>query len=44
MGALAGWCADGRWFGSPYFIGEHVPTPGAVIYEEILKPFVLRLR
>jgi hypothetical protein len=43
-GALAGWCADGRWFGSPYFIGEHVPTPGAVIYEEVLKPFVLRLR
>ena len=43
-GALAGWCADGRWFGSPYFIGEHVPTPGAVIYEEVLKPFVSRLR
>ena len=43
-GALAGWCADGRWFGPPYFIGEHVPTPGAVIYEEVLKPFVSRLR
>ena len=43
-GALTGWCADGRWFGSPYFIGDHTPTPGAVIYEEVLKPFVLRLR
>ncbi len=38
-GALAGWCADGRWFGTPYFIGEHVPTPAAAIYEEVLKPF-----
>ena len=37
--ALAGWCADGRWFGTPYFIGEHVPTPAAAIYEEVLKPF-----
>ncbi len=43
-GALAGWCADGRWFGPSYFIGEHAPTPAAVIYEEVLKAFVLRLR
>ncbi len=43
-GALAGWCADGRWCGPPYFIGEHVPTPGTAIYEEILKPFLSRLR
>jgi hypothetical protein len=42
-GALAGWCADGRWFGAAYFIGEHVPTPAAVVYEEILKPFVALL-
>ena len=43
-GAVAGWCADGRWFGPTYFIGEHPPTPGAVVYEEIIKPFVARLR
>jgi hypothetical protein len=43
-GALAGWCADGRWFGLPYFIGEHAATPGAVIYEEVLQSFVSRLR
>jgi hypothetical protein len=43
-GALAGWCADGRWFGPAYFIGEHVATRGAVIYEEILRPFLARLR
>jgi hypothetical protein len=43
-GTLAGWCADGRWFGPPYFIGEHLPIPGAVIYEEVLKPFVSRLQ
>ena len=43
-GALAGWCADGRWFGPAYFIGDHTPTNGAVIYDEVLKPFVARLR
>ena len=43
-GALAGWCADGRWFGSAYFIAEHPATRGAVIYEEILRPFLARLR
>jgi hypothetical protein len=43
-GALAGWCADGRWFGPAHFIGDHTPTPGAVIFEEVLKPFVARLR
>jgi len=43
-GALAGWCADGRWFGPPYFIGDHQPVPGVAIYEEVLKPFLSRLR
>jgi hypothetical protein len=43
-GPLAGWCADGRWFGPAYFIGDHAATPGAVIYDEVLKPFIARLR
>jgi len=43
-GALAGWCADGRWFGPAYFTGEHLATPGALVCEEVLKPFVARLR
>jgi len=43
-GALAGWCADGRWFGPAYFIAEHAPTRGAAIYKQVLKPFVARLR
>ena len=43
-GALAGWCADGRWFGPAYFIGEHTATSGAAIYDEVLRPFLARLR
>jgi hypothetical protein len=43
-GALAGWCADGRWFGPPYFIGDHQPVPGVAIYEGVLRPFLSRLR
>ena len=36
---LAGWCADGRIWGSECFTGGQSNTSAKVIYEEVLRPF-----
>jgi hypothetical protein len=43
-GVVAGWCADGRTWGSAYFTGERSKTLPEAIFTGILKPFVARLR
>ena len=41
---LAGWCADGRLWGSHYFTcGQHNALPAAVYYQ-VLQPLLARLR
>jgi hypothetical protein len=40
----AGWCADGRMWGQPYFLlGSTPAVPAAEIQESILTPFTSRL-
>ncbi len=41
---LAGWCSDGRLFGQRYFIGDAPPASAASVFQEVLQPFVARLR
>jgi hypothetical protein len=41
---ISGWCADGRVFGNPYFIGHATPTDCYTIYREVLQHFALRCR
>lgn len=42
-GATAGWTSDGRFWGSEYFIGDHLRTLDRAIYDDILRPFVEHL-
>ena len=41
---VSGWLSDGRRWGSPYFVGEHPRSPASSIHNEVLQPFVARLR
>lgn len=41
---VAGWCSDGRVWGSEYFVGDVERTDPAVIYNEVLQKFLARLR
>lgn len=41
---ISGWCADGRVFGDPYFIGYAAATDRETIYREVLEPFALHCR
>lgn len=43
-GILSGWCSDGRFWGKPYFIGDHPATADQEIFESVIRPFVERLR
>jgi hypothetical protein len=41
---ISGWCSDGRVWGKEFFVGD-VPRTGAKqIFEEVLRPFIRRLR
>jgi hypothetical protein len=42
-GATSGWVADGRWWGSFYFI-VNPSTRARAIYAEVIRPFTERLR
>jgi hypothetical protein len=39
----AGWCADGRMWGKPYFLGSATAFPAYQIQQSILNPFTGRL-
>lgn len=42
---VAGWCADGRMWGPEYFVGsDQEPCSAAAIYNDVLTPFLRRLR
>jgi hypothetical protein len=41
--AVSGWCADGRWWGTEYFIGDAPRTDPKAIYHEVLVRFAARL-
>jgi hypothetical protein len=43
-GVVAGWCSAGRVFGNEYFIDGRPNVTPVEIYEQILEPFVARLR
>jgi MoxR-vWA-beta-propeller ternary system domain bpX1 len=36
---VAGWCADGRMWGSSYFLGSRPAVPASEIQESVLTPF-----
>ncbi|MBS0262066.1 MAG: hypothetical protein JSS02_08910, partial [Planctomycetes bacterium] len=40
---FTGWCADGRVWGDPYFLGDVSRTEPAVIFETLIQPFLRRL-
>lgn len=42
---VAGWCADGRMWGSVYFVGsDQHPCSPAAIHNDVITPFLRRLR
>jgi hypothetical protein len=43
-GPTSGWASDGRYWGTPYFVGPSSLTDDREIYEQILRPFTERLR
>lgn len=43
-GETAGWVADGRRWGEPYFVGISPVTLAAEIHDQLLRPFVERLQ
>ena len=42
-GAMAGWCADGRVWGPPYFVGDRKQSDPAEIYRGIVQAFAEQL-
>ena len=42
-GRVSGWCADGRTFGSPYFLGDQIPVEIHKFANDVLLPFLKRL-
>jgi hypothetical protein len=41
---ISGWCSDGRLWGYEYFTRDVPRTDTRRIYEEVLRPFIVRLR
>jgi hypothetical protein len=41
--SISGWCADGRVWGSDYFIGDVDRENTLRMYQDVIKPFVMRL-
>lgn len=40
---VAGWAADGRRWGQPYFIGDAAATPASEVLQTFIRPFIERL-